>query len=389
MRWEASDSMSDNKKKNPSGAGMFSATSAGGDNAIYKATSTGGNGMMYAYGSPSTGGTAKPGGSPIKYTTSYQPWEYEKLPEYQVSEFEQSAETDRYNKALQDLEGNAPGPYESKYGNYIDDTINKILNRESFNYDFNADSLYQQYKDSYTKLGNEAAANAASNAAALSGGYGSSYATQAAAQANQQYLTELNNKIPELASLALDKYKMETQDMYNQYNMLSDAERDVYNQYVDNRNFYNADRDYYQNAYSNSRDYDLNRWSATEQARLNAAKYNQDESHYAADYGQSERQFGYNYALNSAQFEEAKRQWAAEFALRSAKSGGRVSGSPDIDTYRGNAAADSGKYGVTDNGDGTYTQVGTDAKGNRIIITYDKNGNIINQESKEILKTDR
>ena len=379
MRWEASDSMIDNKKKNPSEAGMFSATSAG-DN------------KLYASGTPSTGGTAKPGGSPIKYTTSYQPWEYEKLPEYQVSEFNQSDETNRYNEALQKLEGNAPGPYESKYGNYIDDTINKILNRESFNYDFNADSLYQQYKDSYTKLGNEAAANAASNAAALSGGYGSSYATQAAAQANQQYLTELNNKIPELASLALDKYKMETQDMYNQYNMLSDAERDVYNQYVDNRNFYNADRDYYQNAYSNSRDYDLNRWSATESARLNAAKYNQDESHYAADYGQSERQFGYNYALNSAQFEEAKRQWAAEFALKSAKSGGRVSGSggsPDKDTYRGNAAADSGKYGVSDNGDGTYTQVGTDANGNQIIITYDKNGNIIDQNSKTRLKTNR
>lgn len=141
--------------------------------------------------------------------------------------------------------------YQSKYQNTIDNLLNKITNRENFSYDFNADPLYQQYKDQYTKLGNEAAMNAAANLSSLTGGYGNSYAATAASQANQQYLTQLNNVIPELANAALNKYKMETENLYNQFGAVGNAEDRAYGQYRDTVSDYYADRDF---AYGQYRD---------------------------------------------------------------------------------------------------------------------------------------
>jgi len=123
------------------------------------------------------------------------------------------------------------------YGNQsvLDELRDKILNREDFSYDFNSDAMYQQYKDQYTKLGNEAAMNAAASASALTGGYGSSYAGTAASQANQQYLTQLNNVIPELYNAALNRYNTETENLYNQYGMMNDDRNFAYGQYQDKK----------------------------------------------------------------------------------------------------------------------------------------------------------
>lgn len=123
--------------------------------------------------------------------------------------------------------------YKSRYEQQLANALGKITNREKFQYDFNADPMYQAYKDQYTKLGNEAAQNAAANVSALTGGYGNSYATTAAAQANQQYLTKLNEQIPTLYQQALSKYQMEGDDLNNIYSILSDAENRDYAKYRD------------------------------------------------------------------------------------------------------------------------------------------------------------
>ena len=130
--------------------------------------------------------------------------------------------------------------YESKYNNKIEEQLNKILNREDFSYDFNADPLYQNYKDQYTKLGKEAAMNASASASALTGGYGNSYAGTAASQANQQYLTQLNERIPELYNAAMNKYQMETENLYNQFGALQTEESRQYGMHRDNvSDYYN------------------------------------------------------------------------------------------------------------------------------------------------------
>lgn len=139
----------------------------------------------------------------------------------------------KYQAKIDNLEANPVAAYQSKYQASLDNLLGQIQNRKSFSYDFNADPMYQAYKDQYTKLGKEASMNAVANAAALTGGYGNSYAVTAGAQANQQYLTQLNNIIPELYNLAMNRYKMEGDELNNKYNVLGTAEDRDYGKYRD------------------------------------------------------------------------------------------------------------------------------------------------------------
>ena len=221
-------------------------------------------------------------------------------------------------KALTDYEGTKPGAYTSKYQNQLDGLLGKLQNRK-FNYDFNQDALYQQYKDKYLEQGRQAAVNAAAASSALTGGYGNSYATSAAAQANQQYLLGLNDKIPDLASLALARYKQEGDDLttlyglyegadatdygryqdrvtdwYNYLNHLSDKENTAYNrdytEYGDRVNRYNTDRDYLYNGYR--ADVADEQW---------AKELEEQRRQYDATMAENQRQFNANLALNREQ----------------------------------------------------------------------------------------
>ena len=111
--------------------------------------------------------------------------------------------------------------------------LGDIQNGKKFSYDVNGDALYQQYKDSYMRQGKIAMQDAMGQAAAMTGGYGNSYAASVGNQAYQSYLQQLNDRIPELYQLALDRYNMERQDLYNQYGLLENAynrEHDTFNE---------------------------------------------------------------------------------------------------------------------------------------------------------------
>ena len=156
----------------------------------------------------------------------------------------------------------------SSYGNYgygkqgtLDEVINKILNREEFSYDLNGDALYQQYKDKYIQQGKMAMQDTMGQAAAMTGGYGNSYAATAGNQAYQAHLENLNDVIPELYQMALDKYNQEGQDLYNQYSMLSDDKSMDYGMWSDKYNQLVADRDYYGNEANNAFNKDFGIWS--------------------------------------------------------------------------------------------------------------------------------
>ena len=101
-----------------------------------------------------------------------------------------------------------------------DDLINSILKRKDFSYDFNADAIYQQFKDKYIQQGKLAMADAMGQAAALTGGYGNSYAGAVGNQAYQAHLNNLNDIIPDLYQMAYNRDKQEGQDLYNQYGLL-------------------------------------------------------------------------------------------------------------------------------------------------------------------------
>lgn len=166
------------------------------------------------------------------------------------------------------------GPYNSKYQASIDETLQNILNRPSFNYDFNADALYQAYADQYAKNGRDAAQNAAAAASALTGGYGNSYAVSAANQANEQYMSELNDRIPELYQLALERYNTEGNNLLNQYNVLGSQEDRNYGQYSTERQNLVSDRDYYGSNYNNERVNDQQTWQNAYDNAMALLNYN-------------------------------------------------------------------------------------------------------------------
>jgi peptidoglycan hydrolase-like protein with peptidoglycan-binding domain len=119
-----------------------------------------------------------------------------------------------------------------KQGEY-DTLYKKLTERDPFSYDFNADALYQQYKDRYIQQGKMAMQDVMGQAAAMTGGYGNSYAASVGNQAYQQSLQQLNDVIPELYQLAYSKYNQEGHDMLNALGLLEGDRAFKYGLYTD------------------------------------------------------------------------------------------------------------------------------------------------------------
>ena len=146
--------------------------------------------------------------------------------------------------------------YKSQWQTQLNDAINKIINREKFSYDLNGDALYQQYKNQAMMQGQQAMMDTMGQAAALTGGYGNSYAQTAGQQAYNSHLQQLNDKIPELYQMALSKYQMEGQDMYDQYSLLAGQEEQDYGRYQDQLGNWQTETSRLQNSYETERDYE-------------------------------------------------------------------------------------------------------------------------------------
>lgn len=140
-------------------------------------------------------------------------------------------------EALKNAQQNMP-QYSGKYDEQLQEIYDQIVNRKGFTYDLNSDALYQQYKDQYAQMGQMAMMDTMGQASAMTGGYGSSYAEGVGQQAYHGYLQQLNDKVPELYSLALGQYNQEGQDLLNQYSMLGDLAGDEYAKYQDALNQY-------------------------------------------------------------------------------------------------------------------------------------------------------
>lgn len=117
------------------------------------------------------------------------------------------------------------GGFDGNYAGQLQSLLSQILNRPNFEYDLNADMLYQQYRDQYQRAGQQAMADTMGQAATMTGGYGNSYAASAGNQAYQQYLTQLNNIVPELYDRAYKRYNQEQSDLMNQYSLLMNAQQ--------------------------------------------------------------------------------------------------------------------------------------------------------------------
>ena len=216
--------------------------------------------------------------------------------EFTYDDYVESDSVTKLRNQLNSLQ--KPGEYQSQWQKSIDDTINKILNREKFSYDINGDALYQQYKDQYTTQGKMAMMDTMGQAAALTGGYGNSYAQSVGQQTYQGYLQQLNDKIPELYQLALDQYNREGEDLYNQYSLFADREDTDYGRYRDKVSDYNTERNYLTDQYNNDRQWDYGLYSdaygrAYNQYRDSVSDWQYDLNRADENYWEN-KNFGYN-----------------------------------------------------------------------------------------------
>lgn len=249
--------------------------------------------------------------------------------DFQYKPYTPSDNVSQAQALLQQQMAAKPGAYQSTWEDQLNEMIGKILNREEFSYDLNADALYQQYKDRYIQQGRMAMMDTMGQAQAATGGYGNSYAQSVGQQAYQSYLNGLNDVVPELYAQAYDRYVQEGQDLYNQYTLLGEQEEQDYGRYQDELSAYYAELDRRQNQYNTERDYDY--------------------SLYADD-----RDFLYGKYTDDRNYDEAVRQFNEQMAKGSGISGesntngsdttadGKVSGDPPLaDSFTGTTYSDA------------------------------------------------
>lgn len=197
--------------------------------------------------------------------------------------YEPSERVRRREEELDNLMKQRPGEFNgSAYDDAVNSALDKYLNREKFSYNLNADALYNQYKDQYMNQGKQAMMNTMGQASAMTGGYGNSYAQTVGQQTYQGYLQGLNDKVPDLYQLALDKYNNDSNEMLNDYALKKGQRDDAYSEYANNMNRWQNDVNLASNLLKQERDNDLTNFTtnytlekeraAEEQARLEAEK---------------------------------------------------------------------------------------------------------------------
>lgn len=227
-----------------------------------------------------------------------------------------SAETQAAKTALDNVLGNKPAPYQSAYQDKIDTLTSQYANRRPFQYDFNADALYKQYKDNYTKQANMSMQNTIAQAAAQTGGYGNSYAATAGNLAFQNEMSNLNNIIPELYQQAYGRYQDEGAEMLNKINLYQTQEDSAYGKHRDNVADWQTDRSYYDSAYNNTRNFDYGQFND---------KRNYEYQSYRDDV--ADEQWARQYAYQKLRDSIADEQWEKEYQLSKAAARAKKSSS--------------------------------------------------------------
>lgn len=201
---------------------------------------------------------------------------------YEKKEYVQSDAVKQAQEKLAAQQGLKPGAYQSQWQTQLNDTMNKILNREDFKYDMNADALYQQLKDRTVNLGQQAMMDTMGQAAKLTGGYGNSYAQTVGQQAYQAQLQGLTDRMPELYQLALDQYNRQGQDLYQKVGLLGDQDDRDYNRYLADYDMWSGERDYLTGRLDADRNFDYGSFRDTVA-----------DSQWQAEFDEALRQFNF------------------------------------------------------------------------------------------------
>lgn len=245
---------------------------------------------------------------------------------FSYRDYQESDRVKKLAEQLSQLEAAKPGEWTGgQYGQQMQDALKALQNRKKFSYDVNSDALYQQYKDKYVQQGKQAMQDTMGQAAALTGGYGSTYGQAVGQQQYNAYLQNLNDVVPELYQLALERYNMEGDDLKTQYSLLADQYQKEYGQYRDMLSDWQTDRSFLSGRYDSERDLDYGMWGDARDFAYQDYRNGIADEQWRKQYQESIRQFNEQMALSREQFAWQQAQAAAAAAAKS--SGGSSSGS--------------------------------------------------------------
>lgn len=251
-----------------------SSTSTSGSSTSNTNTYTQGHSSSTTVGYSDTTSSSQGGANSLSSGKSYASGEISNTTQNKFNQYNQDyVQSENVTNAYNNLQAalqNKP-TFESTYADRLNSIYDQIMNRQKFNYNFNEDAMYQLYKDQYSQMGQQAMQDTMGQAAALTGGYGSSYAQTVGQQQYQNYLTQLNNMIPELRNQAYQEYQAEGEDLLNKYNLTNTAYNNEYGMYRDSMNDWQTDRSFNQSAYADERNYDL-------------SKYQSDRNYWQSEY---------------------------------------------------------------------------------------------------------
>lgn len=286
--------------------------------------------------------------APTKPTSTYTPY---------GDTTEGQGKNDIVEKALAYL--NSLGDFNWKDQTKYDEYIKQWEERPDFSYNFNEDALYQQYKDQYMKQGKMAMMDTMGQASAMTGGYGNSYAQMVGQQAYNAQLENLNDVIPELYGMALDKYQMEGQDLLNTIGLLGnerDYELGLYkDDYAKRLEAYSIANDDYYNSANMYTTEQNNINSLAQQDWQNAMaiwEANNTNAWNQAQYDESVRQFNEQMEFQKKQYEDSLKTYSSGGSSSGGSSGGSTGGSGS-----GSTGSGSGNGGNTGANVGSTTTV--------------------------------
>ncbi len=159
-----------------------------------------------------------------------------------VTENEKSAQ-----QKLAQIEAAKPKDYVPQYRGQMDALSGQLKDRK-FNWNPDADALYQQYADRYRQQGRLAMKDSMGQTSNLTGGYANSYGSAVGQQTYDAYLQALSDAGLGIYDRAYGKFQDEGKNLEAEYGRLKNLDDDAYGQYRDALDAWMKDRDYYTEA---------------------------------------------------------------------------------------------------------------------------------------------
>ena len=229
-------------------------------------------------------------------------------------EYKPSESVVQAQQALQGQQAMKPQNYESKYQADMSGLLDQYRNRGPFNYDVNADALYQQAQQRAIQQGQQAMMDTMGQASALTGGYGNSYAMQAGQQAYGGVLQGLYDSLPQYYQMAKANYDSQGDELLRQYQLLGDLDETAYGRFQDDMSRYYADLDRAQKAYDTERDYDYGMWSDAQKFDYNAYRDSVADDQFAQQMAYQRERDAVADAQWQAKMDEDRRRYDQQWA---------------------------------------------------------------------------